>query len=284
MQAKTGREEIVLPGVPFQKELLSGKGGQRSRLARWITHPENRAFARVTVNRTWALLFGRPLVEPVDDISVNGEHPAVLDILAGDFAEHGFDLARLVRVIASTEVFQIDSRDRTAGGSNEITSTHDATWAAFPITRLRPEQVVGGLLQAASLTTIDYDSHIVVRFVRAIQQREFVERYGDAGSLELEPHTGTIPQRLLMMNGNLVEERTKDDLVANAATRIAVLAPDDAAAIEVAYLAVLSRRPEPDEATWFSDRLKGTSGADRNQRLADLYWSLVNSAEFSWSH
>ena len=66
------------------------------------------------------------------------------------------------------------------------------------------------------------------------------------------PRGGTIPQRLLLMNGDLVREKTKDDLF-NASRRIAELAPDDRQAVEIAYLAVLTRRPTPEELAHFAE-------------------------------
>jgi hypothetical protein len=152
------------------------------------------------------------------------------------------------------------------------------------MTRLRPEQVVGSLLQASSLATIDYESHILIRMARAIGQNEFVKRYGDAGEDELDPHGGTIPQRLLLMNGSLVRERTEAGNFLFAPWRIAMLAPNDAKAIETAYLAVLTRRPSAEEATHFAARLRDTRGGRRQQALEDLYWNLLNSTEFSWNH
>ena len=282
--AKTGEARFVVCQVPFSKELLSDKGSSRQRLAAWVTHPANRFFARETANRAWALLFGRPLVEPVDNLSTSAPLPLVLEILANDFAAYGFDWQRLLTVIASTRVFRLDSKSAadTEGGDDAAPNT--VAWAEFPLTRLRPEQVVGALLQSASLATIDAESQILVRLARAIGQREFVERYGDSGAEEFEPHGGTIPQRLLMMNGKIVGEKTKDSLLGNAATRIAVLAPDDATAIEVAFLAVLTRRPNDMEAGHFAQRLAGSTGSERNRRLGDLVWALLNSTEFSWNH
>lgn len=58
--------ETVIPAVPFYEHLLPTEGKPRKRLAAWVTHPNNKAFARASVNRTWALMFGRALVEPVD--------------------------------------------------------------------------------------------------------------------------------------------------------------------------------------------------------------------------
>src|SRR6202030_2411417 len=99
---------------------------------------------------------------------------AILTILAEDFSASGFDLKRLIRVIASTEVFRLDSAiDR------DTTETDEKTWSVFPLTRLRPEQVVGGVIQSSSVTTIDSSSHILVRLLRLTNQNDFVKRYGD---------------------------------------------------------------------------------------------------------
>ena len=57
-----------------------------------------------------------------------------------------------------------------------------------------------------------------------------------------------------------------------------------ALAVEVAYLAVLTRAPTPAEAAHFEAKLAGTSGEPRRAALADLYWVLLNTTEFAWSH
>jgi hypothetical protein len=275
----TGKPKVVEPRVPFRPELLPAGGNRRERLARWVTDPENPAFARATVNRVWALMFGRPLVEPVDDLPAAAEDlPEVLTVLADDFAGHGYDLRRLIRAVASSEVFRLDSASEP-----EPTEAQENAWAVFPITPLRPEQVVGALSQSASLTTMDGDSPLVVRIVKSLTESAFVKRYGDCGEDELEPHPGTIPQRLLLMNGDLVRDRTKPDLF-NAGSRIAAFAPTDRAAVEVAYLTVLTRKPTPEESAHFEAKLAGTRGPQRNERLADLIWTLVNASEFSWNH
>ena len=273
-------EEVTVPQqVPFRSDLLPKEGEPRERLAVWATHPENRAFARATVNRIWALMFGKPLVDPIDNIPLGKLKTPGLDTLAADFVEHGYDLQRLIHVIAATRVFQADSR-----ADFEVTTRHERYWAVFPLTRLRPEQVAGSILQAAKLKTIDAESHFFVKLQRFNQQDEFVRRYGDTGEDEFGDSGGTIPQRLLMMNGALVQERTKEDFFSNASTRIAALAPDDRSAVETAYLVTLSRQPTPVEQEYFVERLEGAQGTFRNQRLEDLFWTLLNSTEFSWGH
>ncbi len=282
---KTGEMATIPCGVPFAKELLGASGSDRQRLAAWVTHRQNRAFAREAVNRAWALMFGRPLVEAIDSLPAAGPFPPALEILADDFVEHGANWQRLLEIIASSRVFCLDSKLDTASAADEENNArHEAHWAVFPLTRLRPEQVVGALLQSASLATIDSGSHILVRLARAIGQRDFVQRYGDSGAEEFEAHGGTIPQRLLMMNGQIAEDKTKDSLLTNAATQIAAFAPDDATAIETAMLAVLTRRPNDEEGRYFHERLAGSGGAERSRRVGDLYWTLLNTTEFSWNH
>jgi len=276
----------VEPRVPFCPELLRDEQGSpnqekknpREQLAAWVVDSRNPNFSRATVNRVWALLMGRPLAEPIDDLKAAGEiHPA-LGLLADDFAAHGYDLRRLIRTIAGTLVFQLDS-----SFGETPSETQEEAWAVFPMTRLRPEQVAGALFQCASLTTLGPQSHWFVRLITYTGRNDFVRRYGDTGEDEFDARGGTIPQRLLLMNGEIVREKIKDGFW-SATTRIAELAHDDSKAVETAYLAVLTRRPTPEEESHFMARLAGTTGKERKDRLTDLYWSLINTTEFSWNH
>lgn len=275
-------KEAVPPQVPFHENLLPETGAPRQRLAQWVTHPENRPFARMLVNRAWALLFQRPLHAPLESIPLEGPFPPGMEILADDLIAHEFDLHRLLRVIASTRVFRRDST--LPSGHPETPSEGLRAFASFPLTRLRPEQVAGSILQSASLRTLGANSHVLQRVIRHFQVRDFVRHYGDPGADEFEVVAGTIPQRLVLMNGNLVKERTHDDLAMNASTRIAALAPDPSEAVEAAYLAVLTRRPTPEESRHFTDRLRNERTASRTHHLEDLYWTLINATEFTWNH
>jgi hypothetical protein len=143
--------------------------------------------------------------------------------------------------------------------------------------------VIGSVIQAASVKTIDQRSHVFVRLTRYFNEKDFVKRYGDADDDEFAKAHGTIPQRLLLMNGDLVDGKAKEELL-NASTQIAMFAPDDAAAVETAYLTVLTRRPTAKESEHFAAGLAGTRGDERRRRLADLYWVLFNSTEMSWNH
>ena len=71
------------------------------RLADWMTNPKNPFFAKAAVNRVWAVFFGRGIVDPVDDFRISNpaSNEPLLDALAEDFVQHGYDLKQLMRTI-----------------------------------------------------------------------------------------------------------------------------------------------------------------------------------------
>jgi hypothetical protein len=272
---------LIKPRVPFYAELHKPSTEPRRRqLADWVTHPKNGAFSRAIVNRMWAIVCGKPLVNPIDDVPLYGPWPAGLEILADDFSANGFDLQRLIRAIVASEAFQRDSR-----AEFEISSEHEAAWASFPLTRLRPEQVAGAITQAASLTTINDRSGIISKLQQFGDLNGFVQRYGDMGVDEFIERGGTIPQRLLLMNGEIVRDRTKiEDVAFGAPSRIAALVKDPKTIVESAYLCVLSRKPNQAELTALVKRIEDKSEEVKREALEDIFWMLLNSSEFSWNH
>ena len=219
---------------------------------------------------------GRALIEPVDDIPLAGPFPAAMEILADDFIRHDFDYHRLIRVIAQTQTFR-----RSSEAAFEITEQHLNSGAAFPMRRLRPDQVSSSIIQSTSLTPLDASAHILNRLLKFGQELDFIKRYGDPGENEFEVRGETVTQRLLMLNGKMIDERIEGGF--SAANKMASLAPDPETAIEAIFLSTLTRRPTDDEMEYFLDRIEPKTKSEQNQLLQDLYWTLINSLEFSWN-
>ena len=272
-------EELVTPKVPFAPELLPAEGKPRQRLASWVTHRDNRAFARASVNRVWALMLQRPLVTPVDSIPLDDSVTPVLDTLAADFSSHGFDLKRLIRLIIQTDAFRRSSR-----AEFDVTPKHEDCWAVFPLTQLRPEQVAQSAFQASKLAAVDYSSSIITQLQSFGNRNNFLKRFGDRGEDEFDEEAVTITQRLVLMNGNSTQDYTKVDLVNNASSRIATLVSNDAEAVELMYLSALNRKPSKIELAKFTGYLEGKRNNSRSRAVGDIYWALLNSTEFSWNH
>ncbi len=108
------RIERVRPGVPhFLPPLPPGAPLDRRGLAEWTVSESNPLTARVTVNRMWAELFGTGLVETTEDFGVMGgrpSHPELLDWLAVDFRENGWDVKRFYKQLVLSATYRQSTR------------------------------------------------------------------------------------------------------------------------------------------------------------------------------
>jgi hypothetical protein len=108
------KREKVTPGVPAFLPPLAAEGPvNRLALARWLVSPGHPLTARVAVNRFWQAIFGQGLVKTSEDFGSQGEapaHAALLDWLAVDFVEHGWDVKRLVRQFVTSSAYRQSSR------------------------------------------------------------------------------------------------------------------------------------------------------------------------------
>jgi hypothetical protein len=108
------KEKPVDPGIPLAlNPIPDGVLPNRLGMASWLTHPDHPLTARVAVNRYWYMLFGTGLVKTVEDFGSQGEwpsHPDLLDWLAVDFIEHGWDTKRMLKQIVMSHTYRQSSR------------------------------------------------------------------------------------------------------------------------------------------------------------------------------
>ncbi len=106
--------EIVKPGTPGTLPALSFKGERASRLdlGNWLTSADNPLTARVFVNRLWKLFYGQGLVKSLDDFGSQGvppTHPELLDWLAVEFRESGWDVKKIVKLMVMSDTYKQSS-------------------------------------------------------------------------------------------------------------------------------------------------------------------------------
>lgn len=268
----------VAPQVPFDEASFAGAGSPRRRLAAWLTHDGNRRFERAVANRCWAIAFGRPWHDPVDDLPDPDPEPSnddPLDVLGRAFRSGSGDVRDTLAAICLTAAFRRASTHADLDDTARATAVTEA-WAAFPLSQLPPATMISAMIQAGSIRTIDPDSHLLVRTVRFLRSADFTREYG--GSDPKEP--ATIPQALVRMNGRLARELCEANAFSGPG-RVAGLAASDAARLDALFLACLTRRPDSAEREAL---LPVLAAGEPARGVEDLYWTLFNSAEFCWNH
>ena len=132
-----------------EDQVFSPQGSGRLELAQAIADPSNPLTARVMVNRIWHHLFGRGIVETVDNFGLQGSipsHPLLLDHLALKFVEDGWSIKKMIRYIVSSEAFK---RSTLVVEENLEVDPTNAFLHHFPIRRLEAEAIRDGVLAAS---------------------------------------------------------------------------------------------------------------------------------------
>jgi hypothetical protein len=252
--------ETLAPTPLYPASHVVNESDPRESLANWMTSPENDYFARVQVNRLWATLMGRGLVEPVDDLrSTNPPtNPELLDALAKDFRDSGYDQKHLLRRIALSRAYAHGSIPTPSNASDRVNFTETtSTLRAMP-----PES------RANQVWTARVDSIFLDTFGRPNENQDPpCERTPDA----------TMTQSLHLMNSQELDGRIRSD--SSRAARLADAEMDAPAIAEELYLAAFSRFPTEQERAFAVPLIE--SAETRRSAVEDLMWAMINSPEFS---
>jgi hypothetical protein len=251
-------------------------------LARWMTAPENPYFAQGLVNRYWGHLLGRGLIHPVDDFSsVNApSHPDLLTLLAQDFREHGHDLKRLLRILTNSATYQRSSR------WTESEQPDAALFALAPVRSLSNEQLYQALVRASGseglLERLDKQmrGQAYGRGARA-SFAAFTFLFDDDEGAEDDGFAGSIPQGLFLMNGRMLQSALQG-LPGTTVAKVLADETTDAGRVRTLYLAAYGREPDSEERRQALAHVHRTK--DRQAGWQDLFWVLLNSAEFMSNH
>ena len=294
MYVESMKESVTprfLDGTDYTGELIK----KRQALADWMTSKTNPFFSKAIVNRIWKRFMGRGFVEPVDGFGDENRptNPALLEWLAEDFVIHGFDLQHLMRTILNSNAYQRSSETNDSNKDDDIFYSH-----AY-MKPLNAEQFFYSMLQATAferLQKIKMDSNQkqggedregLLRELEG-KKREHLRRFLfllDNGEMEeIEAFNGTVPQALMMINGNMVNDSADYKRHGTFVNYVLDNWRDTSERVEFMYLTVLSRKPTSKEQTYFKRYLDRSLYTDKELAYEDLYWALLNSAEFSLNH
>ena len=274
--------KAVLPPKPLLTEAapIAEDADPRASLVDWMTAPSNPYFAKVAVNRLWAELFGKGLVDPVDDMRATNpaSNPELLDALAEEFRRLGYDQKKMLKTIMSSHVYALSSLP------NETNAADIRNFSRHYRKRMRAEVLADAIVDITSVPD-RYDG--AAPATRSMQlwtvrtSSDLLDAFGRPDPNQDPPcertPDATMVQALHLMNANTIQNKLTSD---NG--RIKQLATSDLPlekVIEELYLACYGRRPTPAETQGLLESTPQPNPAKR-QWIEDLSWSLLNSPEF----
>jgi hypothetical protein len=249
----------------------------RPRFVEWVTNKDNPYFARAFVNRVWAVLLSRGLVNPVDNMHADNRpsHPPVLDLLAAEFAASGFDAKHLYRCVCNAKAYQRTSRPAPG---NERDTTLFSRMAVKPV---GPEAlydslavVYGGALDknaAPGGKPGGSKPGEKPAYGPTNPRDEFVNFFRGQGG-EVGEFAHGMPQFLRRMNGEWF------NAPAPVIDRLVKAGASTEKAIATLYLTALSRRPTACEKELMAKYVAGRPTPAEG--YSGVLWVLLNSGEF----
>lgn len=268
------------------RSLPQGSSDQERRqtVAEWITAPSNPWFSRSIVNRLWAELVGEGFYPAIDDIGPDREprDAARLDDIAAGFAAHDSDLRWLYHEICTSPEYGRESRSRSPVSGQDLPATcpqrlhADQLFTQLLETLGVDERRAG--LQARRRGGGPLPEEAMERLRLGTPRNTFAQVFGFDPSTPREEVVGSIPQALLLSNGPQIQQALSATRPGTVLSRLLRTEPDDAAVTRALYLRTLAREPSEDELRTCLDHV--ADRRDRVEAFEDVFWALVNSAEF----
>ena len=284
--------------TPPKKNVASvPKYSRRLQLAKAMIDHDNIDFRRNIVNRLWAMMLGRGLVEPLDVLhSANAAtHPELLTELADEFHNHKYDIAWLLRELALTDAYQRASR-------RQLPDQVPPPYAVANLKPMSPEQLAWSVMEATGVVAnsaasieaahLKKDPKKGPQHVKDPKWREealhaalkanvdqFVAQFASVGG-QRTSYDASAKQALFLVNGPLLGKWLVPNSE-NLTDRLRKVDDPRELATEL-YSCALSRLPTDDEVLEIESYL--VSAKDRGLAVQELVWALISSAEFRFNH
>ena len=280
-----GGPDFAAPAFFLTGETPQPGEPRRQALARMLTaHPQ---FARASVNYIWKEIFGIGIVEPVDSFDLSRQdtqptHPELLNQLAASFRDSNYNLRELLRLIVSSNAYQL-SAQYSPGNWSEAWTPY---YARHYPRRLMAEEVLDAIFKATNVGGPMASTSGPVTKAMALPDtteggnfRGFLNNFG-RGNRDDDERTndGSIIQALALLNDPIVTTRVSagtNGSLAKKLTAAAAQSPEGIA--ELLYLSTLSRYPTAEEK---ADAVGWLNSGPLTRKTEDLHFALINSVEF----
>ncbi len=238
---------------------------------------------QAAVNRMWSHFFGYGFTKPVDDMGPHNppSHPELLEFLADEFRQYDFDMRKLMRWIVLSRPYALSSKAVSGNKADDPGAGTTPLFSRFYTRQMTAEQLYASLL---TVTQVDQTASTLEEQNRIRNQwlQQFTTNFGNDENTEATTFNGTIPQALMMMNGDLMQQAISSK-PGSLLHQLSSGGQRPAERINAMFMAALSRAPTNQEVQ-VANQLLGARGGDATAALQDVFWAILNSNEFIIVH
>jgi hypothetical protein len=243
-QPRTGKQ--MKPWLPLQGDVENATASDRRPLfVDWLVKPDNPFFAKVEVNRIWGQLLGRGIVEPIDDFRESNppSNAALLEALAKDFVQHGFDRKHVIRTILNSRTYQ------SSFETNPLNKDDLKYFSHYQPRLLGAEQLLDAICQVTSISEqfgpLPAGTKATQLPAPDIVKHEFLKIFGQPERQTVcaceRSNESNLGMAIQFFNGPLIYNKLRDEN--NRFRLLAKAGKGDAEIIEQLYLAAVNRKP-----------------------------------------
>jgi hypothetical protein len=272
---------VFVDGTEISKSGYVSDCDRRTELGKLVI--QSPYLEKTIANRMWQHFLGYGFTKPIDDFGTHNapSHPALLDYLGDELRKNSFNLKELIRWVVLSEPYSLSSKVIRGNESDDPLLGESPKFTHFYLRQMRAEELYESLLVAtqAHKTRGSYEEQ---EKAKADWLRQFTIAFGTDEGDEATTFNGTIPQALMMMNGDLVKDATSIDRGSFLQTIASsnLKAPEK---IDYLFQAAVARSPSRDEVA-IANKLLAARQGDVPAALQDVFWAVLNSNEFIIQH
>ena len=266
---------VFIDGTEIDRSGYVLQVNRREELGKLIVQSE--FMDKMMVNRTWAQFMGYAFTKPMDDLGPHTtvSHPELLEFLGKEFRKSSYDIRELMRWITLSKPYQLSSEITPGNEADDPSLGEVPQFSHFYLRQMSAEQLY------QSLVTVGGQAKGSLEQQQAERDRwlgQFVVAFGTDEGDEATTFNGSIPQALMMFNGDLVKRAISKDAgsmlgnLANASSRY----PDK---VNGLFTLGLARKATANELKMANQLLRAREGK-MDEALQDLWWAILNCNEF----
>lgn len=237
---------------------------------------------KAIVNRMWGHFLGYGFTKPIDDLGEHNapSHPELLDGLAERFREQSFDIKELTKWIVLSQPYSLSSKATQSNKGDDPSMGEKPKFSHFYLRQMKAEELYESLLVATEADELRGGGEAAAK-KKDEWLNQFVIAFGTDEGDDSTTFNGSIPQVLMMFNGDLIKSATSTGK-GGFLDKIASSSMKNPEKINALYRAALARVPSAGEVKMANSLI--IAKGDAVGALQDVWWAVLNSNEFIINH